>query len=213
MGNMMPTKPKPGNISELIGTAVQNAPNKKASSQSYIARLLRVLETTRPSLGKSRKENPNRSPDKYFMFSGEQTPFVAPIMSRLQPELDRCEWFCADTFYPEDRYRGFSEKVWGSQILGHENGLFSVDEKLIALLILIEANTTYPLHAHRIEELYLVLAGEAEWSRDGESWERLGPGMVFHNPPWGPHTMRTGTIPVAAFGLYLPPFGWEGGLI
>ena len=91
--------------------------------------------------------------------------------------------------------------------------MFNAQERYIALLILIDADTTYPLHAHRIEELYYILSGDAQWSHDGESWETVPPGSIFHNESYQPHTMRTSDEPLMAMGFYLPPFGWEGGLL
>ena len=91
--------------------------------------------------------------------------------------------------------------------------MFLAEDRYIALLFILFPNTTYPLHAHRIEELYVVLSGEADWSHDGESWTTLSPGSVFHNHSYQPHAIRAGREPLISMGLYLPPFGWENALV
>ena len=58
-----------------------------------------------------------------------------------------------------------------------------------------------------------MLSGSGDWSHDGENWQRLSPGAVFHNTSWQPHSMRSHDEPLLSMGLYLPPFGWEGGLV
>ncbi len=140
----------------------------------------------------------------------EPTSSMLEALQQLEP---LCNWFRADRFYPEPRYKEFAENVWGALLAGQDDALFGTQDRYIALLIVIGSNTTYPLHAHRIEELYYVLSGSADWSHDGEHWTTLNSGSVFFNHSYQPHTMRTGDQPVMAMGLYLPPFGWEGGLL
>lgn len=107
-----------------------------------------------------------------------------------------------------------SQKRYGGALLvGEDDALFIGERRYIALLIIIAPNTTYPLHAHRIEELYYVLSGNADWSHDGTVWTTLPPGSLFFNRSYEPHAIRSNDAPLIAMGLYLPPFGWEGGLL
>lgn len=58
-------------------------------------------------------------------------------------------------------------------------------------------------HGDDEEELYLVLAGEGEMWRDGESFA-VRPGDLVRNPPGGEHELRnTGEIPVRLFVIEL----------
>lgn len=58
-----------------------------------------------------------------------------------------------------------------------------------------------------------MLHGTGDWSHDGKFRHELAPGAVFHNLSWQAHSMRSGDQPLMAPGLYLPPFGGEGGLL
>lgn len=57
----------------------------------------------------------------------------------------------------------------------------------------------YPWHHHPAEELYLVLAGEAEFLREGAASETLRPGDHCFHACNQPHAMRTGNHPVMAY--------------
>lgn len=65
------------------------------------------------------------------------------------------------------------------------------------------ASTFYPLHAHPAIELYLVIAGHAEWTTPG--MERIVPPATFvlHGTN-EPHSMRTFAEPLLAL------YGWRG---
>ena len=137
-------------------------------------------------------------------------PGLPALVNQLIP---LCRWFRGNEFYtrPEDRH--FAERLWGAELVGHDGGIFSCGQRFILLLIILEPDTLYPLHAHRIEETYLVLAGRGEWTHDGHDWAQLEAGDSFHNESWQAHAIRTGAEPVMTLGIYLPPFGWEGGLL
>ncbi|MEZ5775963.1 MAG: dimethylsulfonioproprionate lyase family protein [Hyphomicrobiaceae bacterium] len=129
---------------------------------------------------------------------------------RLTPALS---WFSAERFYPEPEHRAFSRNIWGATIIGQEDAPFTASDRFIALLMLIMPDTLYPRHAHRIEELYFVIAGEGEWSHADNEWVHLKAGGTFFNQSSQPHAIRTVGSAALAIGLYLPPFGWEGGLV
>jgi mannose-6-phosphate isomerase-like protein (cupin superfamily) len=62
----------------------------------------------------------------------------------------------------------------------------------------------YPSHAHRAEELYLVLSGTADWQRGDEPFAARRPGAVIIHASSEPHAMQTAQEPLLA--LYL----WRG---
>jgi len=82
--------------------------------------------------------------------------------------------------------------------------------RMSAWLVYMPAGLWYPWHRHPAEELYLVVAGEAEFLREGMATETLGPGgSVFHGGDQ-PHAMRTRDRPVMAYvtwrnNLGVPP--------
>ncbi len=135
------------------------------------------------------------------------------VFAAVRELLPLCSWFRSEQFYPEPEHRHFAEKIWGTLLVGEQDALFTAEDRYIALLMVIESGVTYPLHAHRIEELYYVIAGDADWSHDGRGWSRLAPGATFFNRSYETHTIRANDHPMIAVGFYLPPFGWEGGLV
>lgn len=201
-------------LSDAIGRAAPRAEPTRAYTERLICELGRCVPTLNAPLPPG--ITPSESVQSALYKRPE--PAVARVLEYLEPVIPMCSWFRADRFYAAPRHRGvsekhFAERLWGALVLGQDDAVFAADERLVALLVVLEPNTTYPLHAHRIEELYLILSGDAEWSHDGQSWERPEPGEVFHNRSWKPHAMRTGKAALVAMGLYLPPFGWEGGLL
>lgn len=78
-------------------------------------------------------------------------------------------------------------------------------ETIACGVLLLGPGVTYPAHAHAAEEVYLPIAGAAEWMRAEEGFAARELGRAIHHPSWVPHGMRTGAEGVAA--LYL----WRGG--
>lgn len=122
-------------------------------------------------------------------------------------------WLPQDSFWTEPEHKAFAERMWGAFAIGQEDASFSADDRYIALVTMVEPQTLYPLHQHRIEEAYYVVGGEAEWSHDGREWVTLRSGGVFFNQSHEPHAIRTNEKPLLFVSFYLPPFGWEGGMV
>jgi mannose-6-phosphate isomerase-like protein (cupin superfamily) len=199
-------------LSEALVGALQASRPEQAEVGAYLDRVVVEIESARLT------QNPPRSAgiepgiewSQFFPPGGDWSKdALYGMIHALGP---RCEWFRADRFYPRPEHECFSKRIRVAAITGQEDAIFNSGERYIAMLIIIAANTSYPLHAHRIEEAYYILSGDAQWSHDGEHWTRLAPGSVFHNRSWQSHAIRTGDQPMMAMGLYLPPFGWEGGL-
>ena len=69
-------------------------------------------------------------------------------------------------------------------------------------LLLLGQDTHYPPHAHAAAELYLVLAGTADWQKGTEPWRPMPPGSTIHHTPHLPHAMRTEAEPLLAMYLW-----------
>jgi hypothetical protein len=72
-------------------------------------------------------------------------------------------------------------------------------------VLVLGPNTFYPPHRHEAEEIYLPLAGTAEWQQgepDAASWRRRSPGSLIHHSSEEPHAMRTGEEPLLAMYLW-----------
>ena len=71
-------------------------------------------------------------------------------------------------------------------------------------LLLIGPDNHYPPYSHPAEEIYLVVAGEAEWRQGSEAWKTRTPASVIHHAPNRVHAMRTAAEPLLAL------YAWRG---
>jgi hypothetical protein len=69
-------------------------------------------------------------------------------------------------------------------------------------VLVLGPNTFYPAHRHEAEEIYLPLAGTAEWQQGDAAWRRRSPGTLIHHSSEEPHAMRTGEHPLLAMYLW-----------
>jgi len=75
-------------------------------------------------------------------------------------------------------------------------------EDLVAGLLLMTPNQTYPEHQHNPQELYFVLSGKALWFYGGKQGYRYQkPGDIIYNNPNDLHGIKTEKEPLLA--LYL----------
>lgn len=88
--------------------------------------------------------------------------------------------------------------------------------KMLAFIVAMPPHLHYPWHHHPAEELYFVLAGQADFHRHGEASETLGPGQGSYHASMQPHAMTTRDHPVLAYVLWrgdlqTPPVWTEDG--
>jgi quercetin dioxygenase-like cupin family protein len=80
-----------------------------------------------------------------------------------------------------------------------------MDNGSVAMGVLILGpGRLYPDHNHPAAEIYHILSGTADWSRDSGSFAAKPPGSAIYHAPWVRHAMRTGEETL--FALY----GWVG---
>lgn len=66
-------------------------------------------------------------------------------------------------------------------------------------IMYIGPGSTYPLHNHPPQELYLTIAGEGRWRYGGnEDFEPVGPHRTLYNHPGDLHSAVAGSVPVVA---------------
>ncbi|MCP5083344.1 MAG: cupin domain-containing protein [Alphaproteobacteria bacterium] len=63
-------------------------------------------------------------------------------------------------------------------------------------------NINYPPHNHAAEEVYILLAGSAEFMLEGGPYERRQAGDVVHVSPMRRHGFRTTEHPLAVFYIW-----------
>lgn len=80
-------------------------------------------------------------------------------------------------------------------------------EHMAAFMVYMPPGLWYPYHHHPAEELYYVLAGEAEFLRDGEDPETLRAGEAVFHAANQPHATRTHDQPLLAYVLWRSELG------
>jgi len=134
--------------------------------------------------------------------AGEPGP-LRPLVTAILPFLPALHWRYG---YPEHpAWPGLADRLAFAPLIG---GRAPFGDAAASLgLTLIAPATHYPLHAHPAIELYLVLAGTAEWRIAGAPFAPRPPGALILHPTGVAHAMRTAAEPLLA--LYV----WRGDLV
>lgn len=111
--------------------------------------------------------------------------------------------YWGQTYSAEDLGAAFLLSYGWTEFIGLRGPIPS--EKLACGVLILGPMTTYPVHSHQAEEVYIPLSGTAHWKMGAGEWAERAPLEVIHHPSWTPHAMRTGKEPLIA--LYL----WRGG--
>ncbi len=98
----------------------------------------------------------------------------------------------------------FLDRFGCYELIGQEGVFHSTQMR--SFVVYAPAGLHYPWHHHPAEELYLVLAGEAEFRINGENGKTLRPGETAYHASMKPHAMTTHDHPVMAYVL------WRGNL-
>ena len=77
-----------------------------------------------------------------------------------------------------------------------------IDTRKSLGVLLLAPRTHYPQHRHPANEIYVVLAGSAEWRVDDEPWRRRDPGAAIRHRSMAIHAMRTDESPLLAAYLW-----------
>lgn len=82
-----------------------------------------------------------------------------------------------------------------------DGGLLPSD-KVVSGFSLQARDTYYPPHAHRAEESYWIIGGDADWKVDTDPWFPVKPGDSIHHEPWARHVMQTNKQPLLTIWLW-----------
>ena len=102
---------------------------------------------------------------------------------------------------------GFREKSMSTGRIGPNAPVRA--EALASGFFVVGPNVTYFDHQHEPEELYLPIAGQAEFWNESRGWYTAGPDDVTVHPQWEWHAMKTGDAPVLIFWAWLGPEGFD----
>jgi hypothetical protein len=127
-----------------------------------------------------------------------QTRALVEGVAALADELD---W--RQTYSDADFGERFLENYGFSEWIGQRGAFMS--DAIACGVLLLGPDTEYPDHSHEAEELYLPLAGHAEWRSAKSDWRLRPPGEWIHHPSWTVHAMRTSQEPLVA------AYAWRAG--
>ena len=125
------------------------------------------------------------------------TPQTRPLVTRLL-ETPNLAW--RQTYAAADLGAAFLEGYGWTELIGLRGPIPS--ETLAAGFLLLGPHIHYPNHHHAAEELYIPLAGTAEWARGEQPFTPRPPGTTIHHPSRMPHAMRTAETPLLALYLW-----------
>ena len=103
--------------------------------------------------------------------------------------------------YKGTRIGEIFRKQFGCYCLVGGGGPFTSNE-MGAYFVYMPKGLYYPFHHHPAEELYFVLAGEAEFMLEGKESKTLGPGESVFHPSNSPHATQTHKHPFLALVLW-----------
>ncbi|MBM3545627.1 MAG: cupin domain-containing protein [Alphaproteobacteria bacterium] len=118
---------------------------------------------------------------------------IAEAFAAVEP---LATWLQNPNYSVENMGPGYVDRYGYVELIGPGRPVESAD--LLVGLLMLGPEMHYPDHAHPAEEIYHVVAGHAEWWREGEGWHRKPPGSVIHHTPMTRHAMRTRDEPLLA---------------
>ena len=123
------------------------------------------------------------------------------VIGAVKAQASRLQW--RQTYGAADFGEAFLQGYGWSEFIGLRGPVAS--EQIACGVLVLAPGILYPAHAHAAEEVYLPIAGVAEWQCGAGPFRPVPVGQAVHHASWMPHAMRVGAEPLAA--LYL----WRGG--
>ena len=125
-------------------------------------------------------------------------PFSAALVDALIGSAAHLAW--RRSYSRPSVSEQFLENYGWTEFVGLIGPLAST--QLACGVLLLGPGTLYPSHHHEAEEIYVPLAGIADWTQGGGDWRRQEPGTVIHHAPHESHAMRTTAMPLLALYLW-----------
>ncbi len=142
-------------------------------------------------------EQPGFTPP--FLERALEAPGADPLTRLLAPLAPALPW--ADTSANKTMPKGFRGRYSAAQIIAPDGLIPAVDFRFGTYLQ--HPDTWYPIHRHAAEELYFILSGTAEWTRDGVDGQPEPPGTLIRHAPHERHATRTLGEPLLALWVWL----------
>jgi dimethylpropiothetin dethiomethylase len=122
-----------------------------------------------------------------------------PLAALLAPRAQDLNWSGGSEFKMPSSFQG---RFAYCEIAG-PNGMIRAEGFRFGAYLQFP-DTWYPIHSHAAEELYFILSGTAEWTRDGINGQPEPPGTLIRHTSHEGHATRTLTEPLLAL------WAWHG---
>lgn len=162
-------------------------------------------ELSRLDFAKPRPDNGTRKPVCRHVKAAVAAAGLGPLgdLARAFTAVEpRSDWVQNPNYTAAVMGGAFVDNYGYIELVGPKRPFDSA--KLLVGFLLLGPGTHYPEHRHEAAETYHVVAGAAEWRREGCAWRTERPGAAIYHRPNEAHAMRAGVEPLLA--LYC----WSG---
>lgn len=136
------------------------------------------------------------------LVSAPVEPRVAPLVDAFLAVEPAADWLQNPNYTRDTMGQSFLDAYGYVEILGPGRVMACADLRIGFLLL--GPGVLYPTHGHPAAEVYHVVAGSAQWWRDGQDWREVGPGVAIHHRPDERHATRASSRGVLAL------YAWAG---
>jgi mannose-6-phosphate isomerase-like protein (cupin superfamily) len=126
-------------------------------------------------------------------------PELRDVLLDMSPDM-----IWRETYKDTDIGGDFMDRFGCYEIIGRDAPLASA--KMRSFLVYQPPHLHYPWHHHPAEELYVVIAGEAEFHLQGKGAEVLRSGQSSFHPSGVPHALTSHDHPVLAYVVWRDDF-------
>ena len=120
------------------------------------------------------------------------------LLGRLTALADSLAW--RQTYTASELGAAFMHNYGWTEFVG-PRGLAPSDRLACGILVL-GPHTEYPWHRHEAYEVYVPVAGTAEWQQGDRAWQLQAPATAIEHASDVPHAMRTTVEPLVALYLW-----------
>ncbi|MGH1575998.1 dimethylsulfonioproprionate lyase family protein [Planktotalea sp.] len=126
-------------------------------------------------------------------------PELRDALIALSPDM-----LWRETYKDTNIAADFMERFGCYEIIGRDAPYASA--KMRSFLVFQPPHLHYPWHHHPADEIYVVVAGEAEFHLDGRPSETLTTGQAAFHPSNAPHALTSHDHPVLAYVVWRDEF-------
>ena len=110
------------------------------------------------------------------------------VAKAIIPVINELDWYHSG--YEDGRIsEDVALKMQTVEIIGPD-GIYWDDKCRVGLFIQT-ANTDYITRTHEAEELFIQIAGQAEWTKNNQPYQTKNPGDRMHHESYQPHASQT----------------------